>query len=385
MAQHSPREILVFVAGSTPQIITETIQALAFKTPPIHLNELHIITTLAGKKRIRQKLVEEGILDRLCEEWGLPPIPLPDEALIVISDRNGNPLDDIRTSEENELAGDQIAELLRRLTSEPGTRLHCSLAGGRKTMSYYMGAAFQLFARQWDRLYHVLISSEFETNDQFYYKPRQNRTLTIRSHDGATRQVNTDDARIELTELPLIYLRDKLPLSGHGVRELVSEGQASIDSASVQLPLTINLRERTIYIGKTLIELKPRELATYVAFLQLKLRHCRNQDASICGECSACFATLNEMASEPLIRLIADNYQAIYNGDATKREDMLAKWLSNIEPSTNLRQQISKINKAIEEELQDGPLFALYKVDANRKYGGSRYGVRMERGKIVIG
>lgn len=37
------REILIFVAGITPQIVTETIYALSWKEPPIHPYELYII------------------------------------------------------------------------------------------------------------------------------------------------------------------------------------------------------------------------------------------------------------------------------------------------------------------------------------------------------
>lgn len=37
MLKNGFREILVFVAGATPQIITETIYALSQKIPPVYL------------------------------------------------------------------------------------------------------------------------------------------------------------------------------------------------------------------------------------------------------------------------------------------------------------------------------------------------------------
>lgn len=381
---NSFREVLIFVAGSTPQIITETIYALACQSPPIYPQEIHIITTTHGKERIIQKLVNEGILAQLCQEYSIPAPAFSDSSVIVLKNATGEELDDIRSIEQNELAGNQIAAFLRQKAAMPGTRLHCSLAGGRKTMTFFMGLAFQLFARQWDKLYHVLVSPDFENNSNFYYKPIKNQQITYRQPDGKTITLDTDNAEITLAELPLIFLRDKLNLKSEGIMALVAEGQKEINTALLQQPLNINLHERTVYAGKTLIELKPVELAIYTAFLTLKHKHCRNLTSSSCGDCSACFVTLGEMASEPLITLIADNYQAIYNGDITKREELLAKWLGSLDPSTILRQQISKLNKTLKDELFDETLFPVYKIDCNRKYAGSRYGVRLEKGQMHL-
>jgi len=377
------REILIIVAGSTPQIITETIQALAQQIPPIYIDELFIVTTSTGRDLIEQKLIREGILAQLCKEWEIKPVKLTKSSFHVITDHAGKPLNDIRTAEENELAGDQLADFLRKHASDPGTRLHCSLAGGRKTMSFYMGTAFQLFARQWDRLYHVIVSSDFEKNSSFFYKPKENRTLTAHFHNGTTKQINTDDAEITLTELPLIYLRDKLTLSGGNVRELVAEGQKTIDSAAMQLPMRVDLSERTVYIGDTLIELPPAQLALYTAFLRLKLGPCKYNSRNYCQDCTVCFVPIVDMSSEPFLESMADDYQSIYGGDPLKREEQLGKWQKSLDAS-NMRQQISKVNKVLKEEIQDETLHPFYLISSLKKYGGSRYGIRVEKSKIQI-
>lgn len=249
------REILVFVAGSTPQVITETIQALVCQQPPIVPNRIHIVTTAANKKLITTKLTDAGILASLCREYEIPALELHDDDFLVLCDRQGCEIKDLWTIEENEAAADHIVSFLRELAADPGTRLHCSLAGGRKTMSYFMGLAFQLVARQWDRLYHVMVSPDFEKNADFFYKPRMATTISAHHLDGSTKTLNTDDAQVSLIQLPLIYLRDKLLPTGDGVREMVAEGQRTINSSAVQLPVLINLTERTLYIGATLIEL----------------------------------------------------------------------------------------------------------------------------------
>lgn len=376
-------EVLVFVTGSTPQIITETIQALICQQPPILPDRIRIITTAPSKLLIQKKLMEEGVLAALCREYDIPTLALHDDDFLVLRDATGQEIDDLWTVEENEIAADQIASCLKYLAAEPATRLHCSLAGGRKSMSYFMGLAFQLVARQWDRLYHIMISPDFEKNPDFFYKPRTNKTITARFLDGSSKTLHTDDAQVNLIELPLIYLRDKLCLGGGTVREMVADGQRSINSSSVQLPLIINLFDRTLYIGNTLIELPPTQLTIYTAFLRLKSGSCKLGARDFCQECSSCFVPLVEMTEQPFIEAMADDYQRIYGGDPLKREELIDKWLSTLD-GDNLRQQISKINKTVKEELKDETLQPYYLISCNKKYGGSRYGIRAERDRIQV-
>jgi len=377
------REVLVLVAGSTPQIITETIQALVCQDPQIIPDCIRIITTGPGKRLVQQKLVEDGILPALCREYDIPNLELNEGDFLVLRDQQGREIKDLWTIEENEIAADQIAGFLRELAADPGTRLHCSLAGGRKTMSYFMGLTFQLVARQWDRLYHVMVSPDFEKNPDFYYKPRTDTTIKARFRDGSTKTLYTGDAWVNLIELPLIYLRDKLSLGGGGVREMVAEGQRTINSSSVQLQVVVNLIERTLYIGTTLIELPPTQLTIYNAFLRLKNGTCKLGGRSFCQECISCFVPLVEMTEQPFIEAMADDYQKIYGGDVIKREELRDKWLSTLDRD-NLRQQISKINKVVKEELKDETLHPFYIISCNRKYAGSRYGVKVEKGNIHI-
>jgi len=376
------REILIFVAGATPQIITETIYALAMQTPPVYADELHIITHSQGKQLIMQKLVKDGVLQQLCKEYGLPRLSLSDANFLVITDQVGNELSDIRTSADNEQAGDQIAAFLRAKAAEPSVRLHCSLSGGRKTMTHYMGIAFQLFARQWDRLYHVMVAPEFEKVEQFFYPPKQPQQLTVKSRAGEA-IINTADANVSLVQLPMIHLRDKVPAQATTIRQIVAEGQREIDMAATQRPVRINLSERTLYIGDTLIDLSPIQLMLYTTFLQLKRQPCRFSSRDYCHECTACFIPLVELTSSEAIEQMAKDYQAIYGNDPLKAEELLEKWDRNLQTDL-LRQQISKINAAIRDDLNAPTLLPIYKVSTVKQYGSSRYGVRVEKGKIVV-
>ena len=374
------REVLIFVAGATPQIVTETIYALAMQNPSIHADELHIITHCQGKQLIMQKLGKDGVLQQLCKEYGIPQLPLSDANFLVITDQDGNELSDIRTVADNEQAGDQIAAFLRTKAAEPLVRLHCSLSGGRKTMTHYMGIAFQLFARQWDRLYHVMVAPEFEKVEQFFYPPKQPQQLNVKNRTGEV-IINTADANVSLVQLPMIYLRDKVPSQATTIREIVAEGQKEIDMAATQRPVRINLAERTLYIGDTLIDLSPIQLMLYTTFLNLKRQPCRFSSRDYCHECTACFIPLVDLTSSEAIEQMARDYQAIYGNDPLKADELLEKWDRNLQTDL-LRQQISKINAAIRDDLNDPTLLPIYKVSTVKQYGSSRYGVRVEKGKI---
>jgi CRISPR-associated protein (TIGR02584 family) len=208
------RETVVFVSGSTPQIITEAIYALAHRVPAVVPDDLHIITTAFGRRRINESLIDAGVLGDLCREYGLPMLGPDHLSFTVITDSTGNEIDDIRDERDNGLTGNTIAALVRRLAEDPARRLHCCLAGGRKTMSFYLGAALQLFGRPWDKLYHVLVTPAFESLPEFFYKPKRNRAIEWRGPGGTTKRLNTDDAEITLAELPFIRLTDKLDLRG---------------------------------------------------------------------------------------------------------------------------------------------------------------------------
>jgi len=232
MKHNNFREVLIFVAGTTPQIITETIYALINQKPPIYPDEIHIITTTHGKNLIKKNLIETGRFKEFCKEFNLNKDILNDDSIVVIKDQKGSALDDIRKVADNEILGDFITNFIKDKARDEKTRLHCSLAGGRKTMSFYLGSALQLFGRPWDRLYHVLVTPEFESNPDFYYKPKKDKILT--SLNPPAKPLHTKDAEIFLAELPFIRLRGKLSLDGKGFKELVEEGQTEIDTALTQ-------------------------------------------------------------------------------------------------------------------------------------------------------
>lgn len=215
----TPRHILLATTGESPQVVTETLYAIHEQGLPWP-DELRLITTTVGKARAAKGLLEDGHLQRLCAEID-KPLPAFDRAHIeVVPDADGNEVDDARSLEDHEALANFIMTRVRDLTvndphGQPLNTLHASLAGGRKTMTFYLGYAMSLFGRRQDSLSHVLISKGYESLRDFWY-PSQTQQQLI-GYDG-TALLNTDgnpllprDARVTLASIPFVRHRQDLP------------------------------------------------------------------------------------------------------------------------------------------------------------------------------
>ncbi|RMG93180.1 MAG: TIGR02584 family CRISPR-associated protein [Candidatus Dadabacteria bacterium] len=221
------RTVLVALAGLTPQVVTETLYAL-WREGDLP-SEIHVLTTLPGRQRVRETLLDphHGAFYRFCSDYGLDHrdirFDLDTVHLLVAPD--GRPVEDLRTAEENAAVADQLAGFVRDLAADPSVRIHASLAGGRKTMTYYLGYALSLFGRPGDRLTHVLVSEDFEAHPEFYYPPP--RPVELRTR--ADKRVSTDEARIDLVDIPFVRLGEFVP--GEVLRGSFSEMVAGAEEA----------------------------------------------------------------------------------------------------------------------------------------------------------
>lgn len=372
------KEVLLFVAGTTPQIITETIYALIHKNPPVYPDEIIVVTTYIGKQIVIKNLFDSGKLRAFCKEFNLPESMLNEASILVVKDRGGSPLEDIRDSADNECLGNFITDVIREKTREEKVRLHCSLAGGRKTMSFYLGSALQIFGRPWDKLYHVLVTPEFESNPDFYYKPKKNKTLT---KDG--KKLQTRDAAIFLAELPFVRLRDKIPLQGRSFKELVMEGQKEIDTALTQPFVVVHLKDNFISVGDVNIELKPFHIVFYTYLLRQKVERCIHPDRPYCRDCTDCFVHVNDLGTPGVTEAIGKDYEVIYGPHSDHVANFRMKWKDGMDMA-KLRSDRSKINRDIIENLEDETLSTYYAITSLRKYGATKFGIKVEKGKIRI-
>ena len=257
-----PRRILLAVTGLSPQVVTETVYALTqLQIPPFLPTEVHLITTAKGAGRARLTLLsdEPGWFHRLRQEYRLPDIRFDEKHIHVLRDAEGNLLEDIRTPEDNEKAADFITEQMRRLTADHSSALHVSIAGGRKTMGFYVGYALSLFGRPQDRLSHVLVSPRFETNQNFYYVTP--RSYIIYTNPPESEPLDAKDAEITLADIPFVRLRQGLPerlLSG---KATFSHAVAAAQETMGPPELVIDRKGRRVCAGGKVVRLPPAQLA----------------------------------------------------------------------------------------------------------------------------
>ncbi len=236
---------------------------------PFIPTEVHLITTREGAQRAELSLLSDdlGWFHRLCKDFNLGNIAFTRKNIHIMRDANERGMDDIRSVEDNRAAADFITARVREFSADPDCALHVSIAGGRKTMGFYLGYALSLYGRPQDRLSHVLVSEPFENSIDFFYPTPYSRVLQTR--DG--KLADTAMAEVTLAEIPFVSLRHGLPaklLSGHAS---FSEAVAAVQATLAPGSLTLNMVDRCIVAAGQRIELPPAELALLAVFARQTL------------------------------------------------------------------------------------------------------------------
>jgi CRISPR-associated protein (TIGR02584 family) len=358
----SLRRILLVVTGLTPQVVTETVYALAVVADrPWIPTEVHLLTTADGAERARLTLLSEepGWFHRLCRDYRLPAIAFDDTAIHTVGDGDG--LSDIQTPEDNRIAADAITEQIRRLTADPGAALHVSLAGGRKTMGFYAGYALSLFGRPQDRLSHCLVSPPFESHPDFYYPTPAARV--IYTLDAGKRPIDTREARVTLAEIPVVRLRHGLPDALLAGKATFTETVAAAQRALGPPELMIDLAGRCIVAGGQEVALAPADLAFLAWHARRRLAGagpitCPNDGAPESGHADAFLA----------------EYRAILGpmGDT----DRTTRALRHGMDKGYFLQRRSRLNQRLEDAL--GPATTPYLLQTFGRRPDTRYGLTLD-------
>lgn len=266
-----PRRVLLAVSGLTPQIVTETIYALAAdEHTPFVPTEVHLITSAEGAHRAELSLLSDdlGWFHKLCTDYHLPGVRFDRSHIHVMRDAHGKPMNDIRSPSDNQAAADFITAQVRAITADPACALHASIAGGRKTMGFYLGYALSLYGRPQDRLSHVLVSEPFESSYDFFYPTPYSRVLQTR--DGQL--ADTALAQVTLADIPFVSLRHGLPTALLAGQASFNDAVAAVRAALAPAQLTIDMaRQRILAAGREVV-LPPAELALLAVFARRSLQ-----------------------------------------------------------------------------------------------------------------
>ena len=203
--QSRKKQILLAITGMSPQVVTETLYGIHCNNQPWP-DEIHIITTAKGKEQARLGLItpsmnNKTVIEQLCHDYQRP-IPYLTEAFIhVIPDANGIEVDDARTKSDQEALADYIVKAVAQLCQDKNTTIHASIAGGRKTMTFFLGYAMALFARDDDSLSHVLVDSSYEGLRDFYYPTPYTFSISGRNEND---RLDASKAIVMLADIPFI-------------------------------------------------------------------------------------------------------------------------------------------------------------------------------------
>ncbi|MGS0754031.1 CRISPR-associated ring nuclease Csm6 [Roseateles sp. GG27B] len=259
------RRVLLAVTGLSPQVVTETLYALAVAQRPTFLpTEVHVVTTQEGAQRLRLALLsaQPGWFARLCSDYALPAINFTEANIHVVTCANGAPLADIRSPQDNQWAADFITEQVRSFTADDDCALHVSMAGGRKTMGFYIGYALSLFGRAQDRLSHVLVSEPFEASLDFFYPTPYSRVIAVRDKVLA----DTAAATVTLADIPFVSLRQGLPAALLAGQASFNGTVAAARRALAPAELVLDLPQRRIQAAGLVLKLPPASLALLALF-----------------------------------------------------------------------------------------------------------------------
>lgn len=333
-----PRRILLAVCGLSPQIVTETLYALAIQESDAFIpTEVHLITTAEGARRAELSLLSDdlGWFHKLRADYHLPPITFNRQHIHVMRDAQERDMDDIRSRQDNHDAANFITDQVRHFSADPHCALHVSIAGGRKTMGFYLGYALSLYGRSQDRLSHVLVSAPFESSWDFFYPTPYSRVLQIK--DG--KLADTSLAQVTLAEIPFVSLRHGLPtalLAGHASFE------ATVMAARATLTpprLVIDLARRRILAGDQTVELPPAELALLAVFARRTL----NNEPGLP-------APTKDVPDANWAKLYLREYHAIQKG-MMNESDVTMQALRNGMDGNYFSQRKSKLEKRLQNAL----------------------------------
>jgi CRISPR-associated protein Csx14 len=371
------KNVLLAVCGLSPQVITETLYALHQSGRKV--DAINIITTREGKDRIFTSLLspKDGQFSRYLKEYGYPlhEIAFNASSIHVVTRDNGREIMDIADEADSEAVLKKCLELGFQLTRDPETAVFFSVAGGRKTMSACLTLAAQMYGRPQDRLYHVLVSPEYESNPDFYYPPKESKPIPLKDKMGHPYYKESRYAQINLVHLPFVSIRNQIP------PHLLDK---PLDPATLMLSLireeknrlSINLIKGKIIYREIELDLMPARMALY-AFFAMRKKECKIPGNG-CGNCINCFADIGQVFHAQ--HRITEIYRRLCG--TRPIEEMSDTGIVNLN-ADNFNMYKGKIRKDLINCFGQYALKDLEIASIGRR-PNTRYGIRIDRDRIEV-
>lgn len=274
------KDILLSTMGTSPQVLTETLYAIHMQGKPFP-DEVYLITSENAREKVVKWLFENNQIENLKKHYDLPDFKFDLDHILLMHDSNGAVVVNGRGEEDQQSIADSIMDIVANFTSDNNCRIHASIAGGRKTMAFYMGYAMSIFGREQDILSHVFVSQEFEFSDQFFFPTLTDNYIT---HHGKV--LNTKDAKVILTEIPFVRMKNIVDQS------FLNRIESNSFSKTVEIINTykkervnifVSTNKKAIIVDEIEIGLPPKELAFYLWLSQWPERKI-NVDRQFCDD-----------------------------------------------------------------------------------------------------
>lgn len=195
-------QVLMVSVGLSPQVVTETLHALFLAGEGLP-DRLILITTARGADATRAHLTdpETGQIVAWGREWGIDGAgALARAAEIVAIETDSG---DMEADRGLAIFARDAERLIREVTDCSDTRLHVSIAGGRKTAAAMLSVLMALHGRPQDRLTHILVEPETAVACDFFFPTRSARKIFAAG--GAA--VDSTAVVLRLADLPVTGLR----------------------------------------------------------------------------------------------------------------------------------------------------------------------------------
>jgi len=259
--------VLLITVGDTPQVVTETVHALLTAEPPWVPARIILATTGFAERRFRTWVDDrgsrrapltgpDGKLRALYAELKRDADYVEPE-LLVLGDADGRFVDDLQSEADVNGFATLLLNVVIAITDDPATRLHLSLAGGRKTMSFLAGQVMNMYGRSQDEMSHVIVRpTKFEKSDLWW--PGQE--APVKGQSGA---LDASEAKALLHKVPFIRARAwldfhrKLPARPADYAEAVHRTNAGLAADQVTLDCTTC----TVIAGAERVALDPIHFA----------------------------------------------------------------------------------------------------------------------------
>jgi CRISPR-associated protein (TIGR02584 family) len=348
------KNILICVSGLTPQVVTETLFCLSVKEK-IKIDEVYVLTTKRGRDVIlgldkaasTPKTALKTEIKNLCKQYNLK-MPLFDnnDTHIIVAKEESIELPDVRSDKDNVLFPNRVASFIRDKTSSSDNTIFCSITGGRKSMSVHIANALSLFARERDRLLHVLTKEENEFKGFYPVTKREAKDL-------------------QLSDIPFVRLRSLLSQDIKGEElikmsfdKIVGYTQKQLKLISEQKQLICDIEKRELKYGYNSITLEPMEFLFYFYFIDKKTK----------GENKIpIYEIISASASRQFKNFIEMYYPFYYI-----RESQQKAWQHGFD-AKDFRSKRTKINQKINDLIKDKDLAQRFIIEVDKIYGDSKY------------